>query len=49
MRLQVLDLDTLIEVKAETGRAKDQLLVPVLLALRDEIRQGEGGLEPPAS
>ncbi|OGQ90163.1 MAG: hypothetical protein A2289_19890 [Deltaproteobacteria bacterium RIFOXYA12_FULL_58_15] len=39
MRLRVLDLDTLIEIKSGTGRAKDQLLVPVLLALRDELRK----------
>lgn len=39
MTLRVLDLDTLIEVKAATGRAKDRLLVPVLLALRDELHK----------
>jgi hypothetical protein len=37
MCLRVLDLDTLIEVKSGTGRAKDQLLVPVLLALRENL------------
>lgn len=35
LRLRVLDLDTLIEIKSATGRAKDKLLVPILLALRD--------------
>jgi hypothetical protein len=37
MRIRVIDLDTLIEIKAGTGRAKDTLLVPVLMALRDEL------------
>ena len=37
-RIRVIDLDTLIEIKSGTGRAKDQLIVPVLLALRDELR-----------
>ena len=38
MRLRVLDLDTLIEVKSTTGREKDRLLLPVLLALRGRLR-----------
>jgi hypothetical protein len=33
--IRVLDLDTLIEVKAAAGRARDQLVLPILLALRD--------------
>lgn len=33
LKLRVLDLPTLIEIKASTGRAKDRLVVPVLLAL----------------
>jgi len=33
-RIRVLDLDTLIEVKATTGRARDKLVLPLLLALR---------------
>ena len=27
----------LIEIKTKTGRAKDQLMLPVLLALADEL------------
>lgn len=34
MRLTVLDLDTLIEIKASTGRARDRLVVPILVALK---------------
>ncbi len=40
MRIRVLNLDALIEVKAEAGRAKDRLVLPVLLALR--ARRGGG-------
>ncbi len=36
LTIRVLDLDTLIQVKASTGRARDRLIVPILLALRDE-------------
>lgn len=32
-RISVVDLETLIEIKTEAGRAKDRLIVPVLLAL----------------
>ena len=32
--IRVLDLDSLIEVKAEMNRAKDRLVLPILLALR---------------
>jgi hypothetical protein len=35
--LRVLDLDTLIDVKASTGRAKDQMVLPIVMALREEI------------
>lgn len=35
LHLQVLDLDALIEIKSGTGRTKDQIVVPILLALRD--------------
>jgi predicted nucleotidyltransferase len=35
LKLQVIDLDTLIEIKSSTGRAKDALVVPILRALRD--------------
>lgn len=38
LRVRVVDLDTLIEIKRSTGRARDQLLVPVLVALRDRER-----------
>jgi len=34
LELRVLDLPSLIQVKASTGRAKDRLAVPVLLALQ---------------
>jgi hypothetical protein len=34
LTLRVLDLPTLIAVKASTGRAKDKLVVPILLALQ---------------
>jgi hypothetical protein len=33
--IRVLDLDTLISVKAAAGRARDKLVLPILLALRD--------------
>jgi hypothetical protein len=32
--IRVLDLDSLIELKAEMNRAKDRLALPILLALR---------------
>ena len=35
LEIRVLDLNALIEVKAEAGRAKDKLLLPILLALRN--------------
>ena len=34
--LRVLDLDTLIEVKAAANRPKDRIVLPILLALRDQ-------------
>jgi len=34
----VLDLPTLIEVKAKTGRAKDRVALPVLIATLEERR-----------
>lgn len=37
LRLRVVDLDTLIAIKAGTGRSKDKLLVPILIALRDDL------------
>jgi hypothetical protein len=36
LRLRVLDLATLIETKRQTGRAKDLLSLPILLALLEE-------------
>jgi predicted nucleotidyltransferase len=38
--LRIIDLHSLIEIKSGTGRAKDRLVVPVLLAL---ARQRAGG------
>ncbi len=35
-QIRVLDLDTLIAVKAAAGRARDKLVLPILLALRDK-------------
>lgn len=39
LAVRVLDLQTLIDVKSHTGRARDRLLVPLLLALAEESRQ----------
>lgn len=40
--LRVLDLETLIEIKSSTGRAKDRLVVPILLELaRIRAEQGD--------
>jgi hypothetical protein len=36
LSLRVLDLRTLIEVKAKTGRAKDRAVLPVLIATLEE-------------
>ena len=38
----VLDLPTLIELKTKTGRAKDRLMLPVLVALAEELDDSEG-------
>ena len=35
LRIRVIDLDALIEIKASTGRARDRLVVPILEAIRD--------------
>lgn len=35
LRVRVVDLDTLIEIKRSTGRARDALVLPLLLAIRD--------------
>jgi hypothetical protein len=36
-QIRVLDLDTLIAVKTEAGRARDKLVLPILLALRERL------------
>ncbi len=38
LTIRVLDLPTLIEVKAKTGRAKDRVALPVLIATLEERR-----------
>ncbi len=38
LELRVLDLPTLIEIKTSSGRVRDRLVVPVLLALLEERR-----------
>ncbi|HYI00141.1 MAG TPA: hypothetical protein VD972_29575 [Hyalangium sp.] len=45
IQIRVIDLPTLIEIKSTTGRSKDKLIVPVLLALLAE-RTSEPGREP---
>ena len=40
--VRILDLETLIEVKNAAGRAKDRLMLPVLLALLEERRGSSG-------
>ena len=42
LELQILDLDTLIEIKSSTGRARDQLVLPILIALARESGQTDG-------
>ncbi|MBW2700400.1 MAG: hypothetical protein JRF33_06235 [Deltaproteobacteria bacterium] len=39
LRLRVIDLDTLIEIKTQAGRAKDRLMLPVLIALQQEKKE----------
>jgi len=34
---RVVDLSTLIDIKTKTGRAKDRLMLPVLVALAEEL------------
>jgi hypothetical protein len=36
LEVRVLDLETLIQIKSSTGRAKDRLMLALLLAIRDE-------------
>jgi hypothetical protein len=40
LQLRVLDLPTLIDIKRNTGRARDRMVVPLLLAL---LRERSGG------
>lgn len=39
-RVRVVDLPTLIEIKTSAGRAKDRVVVPMLLALLRERERG---------
>lgn len=39
--IRVLDLPTLIRIKHATGRARDKLLLPILIALSEE-KKGSG-------
>ena len=41
--LRIIDLQTLIEIKSTTGRAKDRIVVPVLLALARQRAEDEAG------
>ena len=36
-KIRVVDLPTLIDIKTKTGRAKDRLMLPVLVALAEEL------------
>jgi len=36
LELRAIELETLIRVKTEAGRAKDKLAIPLLIALRDK-------------
>lgn len=38
LRVRVIDLDTLIEIKRSTGRQRDAMVIPILEALRDRSR-----------
>jgi len=42
LRVRVVDLDALIEIKRSTGRQRDLLVVPILEALRDRRGGGHG-------
>jgi hypothetical protein len=37
IEFRVVDLPTLIGIKRQTGRAKDRVMLPVLIALADEL------------
>jgi len=38
----LVDLPTLIELKTKTGRAKDRLMLPVLIALAEQLEDSKG-------
>jgi predicted nucleotidyltransferase len=38
----VVDLPTLIELKTKTGRSKDRLMLPVLIALAEQLEDSKG-------
>jgi predicted nucleotidyltransferase len=38
----VVDLPTLIDLKTKTGRAKDRLMLPVLIALAEQLEDSKG-------
>ena len=42
VEFRVVDLPTLIELKTKTGRAKDRLMLPVLVALAEKLDRSEG-------
>lgn len=35
LKIRLLDLESLIEIKSSTGRARDKIVVPLLIAIRD--------------
>jgi hypothetical protein len=35
IKLRVIDLEALIDIKRSTGRARDALVLPLLIAIRD--------------
>lgn len=39
LQIRVIDLPTLIQIKGSTGRARDRIVVPILLALLREREQ----------
>ncbi|WP_437659244.1 hypothetical protein [Sorangium sp. So ce1182] len=50
LSLRVLDLPTLISVKAKAGRPKDRMVVPVLISTLEERRHAsKSRSEPPDS
>jgi hypothetical protein len=41
IEMRIIDLPTLIEIKSSTGRARDKLLVPLLIAVLEQRQQDE--------